>query len=166
MSKHTYWTIYQRLNVYLTSNMSIYLSAELCLRAMDNVGKRNIPCYESAKNTRLVEVVALRSACMIYLYQNLSLGFTKIGTLFNMNHATIIHNVRKAESNYKQRELERFKMLLKQEIELLLRQEFEKNKTPLPKNNWTVLRSKKLRNAIEIGYFNPQINLSNELPNP
>lgn len=142
--------------------MSIYLSAELCLTAMDNVGKRNIPAYESAKKTRLVEVVALRCVCMIYLYENLSLGFTKIARLFAMNHATVIHSVRKSKSTYKQRELERFKMLLKQEIELLLRQEFEKNKTPLPKNNWTVLRSKKLRNAIEIGYFNPQINQSNE----
>ena len=129
---------------------------------MNNVGKRNIPDYESAKNTRLVEVVALRSACMIYLYQNLSLGFNKIARLFDMNHATIIHNVRKSECNYKQRELDRFKMLLKQEIELLLHQEFEKNNLPLPKNNWTVLRSKKLRNAIEIGYFNPQINQMNE----
>lgn len=145
--------------------MSIYLSAELCLRAMDNVGKRNIPDYESAKNTRLVEVVALRSACMIYLYQNLCIGFSKIARLFDMNHATVIHNVRKSASSYKQRELERFQMLLKQEIELLLRQELEKNNIPLPKNNWTVLRSKQLRNAIEIGYFNPQINLSNELPN-
>lgn len=145
--------------------MSIYLSAELCLRAMNNVGKRNIPDYESAKNTRLVEVVALRSACMVYLYQNLFLGFSKIARLFDMNHATVIHAVRKADCNYNDKQLKRFQMLLKQEIELLLRQEFEKNKTPLPKNNWTVLRSKKLRNAIEIGYFNPQINLSNELPN-
>lgn len=142
--------------------MSKYLTPELCIRAMDNVGNEKILNYQQLKSTRKSRVVALRCVCLRFIYNNFSLTIDRIGQLFGKHHSTIIHHLNPSEKDSKYPDIKEFTYDFQVEIKKLL---IEAEKTSGTKKKTSVpTKISSLRDAIEIGIFNPQTNLPNEQP--
>jgi len=143
--------------------MSKHLTPELCIRAMDNVGNKKISNYQILKSTRKSRIVALRCVCLRFLYNNFSLTLERMGQLLGKHHSTIIHHLNPSERDIKYPDIKELTYDFQAEIKRLL---IEAESEPKTKKNITGIKTTSLRNAIEIGQFNPQTNLLNESTNP
>lgn len=140
--------------------MSRYLTPELCIRAMDNVGNEKILNYQNLKSTRKSRVVALRCVCLRFIYNNFSLTLERIGELLGKDHSTIIYHLNPSERDIKYPDIKELTYDFQAEIKRLL---IEAEKGSITKETAIIgIEIFSLRNAVEIGYFNPQINQTNE----
>lgn len=132
----------------------------LCIKAMHNLGRKTIENYDDkfAKKKRFQNIVDLKCICVVYMLESFDITFTKVcGMIGLTNHTTIIHYKNKYECQKRYPDFQHLIVTYLSEVNALIKEkENNEEQMPLTRDELTVKQKiKLLRNAIEIGQFNP-----------
>lgn len=138
--------------------MSRYLTPELCVEAMHRLGRKTIDDYDElfAKKKRLQSIVDLKCVCINYILENFDIPFTKLGAMVGLtNHTTIIHHKNKYECQKCYPDFQHLITTYRAEVEVMVFHA-DVQRIPLPEARRIKRKElqNRLRDAIEIGFFN------------
>jgi chromosomal replication initiation ATPase DnaA len=70
-----------------------------------------VPVDLIAERTRKIEIVRCRQLCFYFFVNKLHYGTVRAGKIFNLDHATVLHALKKVTTKYKDDMIELNKML-------------------------------------------------------